>query len=385
MKICKYCNKEITGNPKKIFCNTICKNKYGNEKQKIIRKEKYHYCIICKKIIIDYHSNQIYCGNECKNISIIEKSKEKYKEMEYVECMICGYRGKSLPYHLYMMHNITLKKYMIMYNKTLDDVILKSTRKLWGDKVTGENNGAFGHNGKYSPYSKKFIKYNSLTEEQKISKISNMYEDLSKTLIKGQKLTNQTGYWVKMGFSEEEAKQKISERQKTFSKEKCIEQYGNEEGIKKWSERQKKWQNTLKNKSPEEIERINRSKFKNTGYSLVSQRLFNTLYEKIKIDFNEIYFATKGVSNINNEYIIITNEKKVYFTDFLIKDTNKIIEFDGDYWHGEKRGNQERDRIREKSIKSMGYDIYRVKERDFNRNPHFVIQECLNFIYDRRI
>ena len=27
-----------------------------------------------------------------------------------------------------------------------------------------------------------------------------------------------------------------------------------------------------------------------------------------------------------------------FFLDFYVKDNNKVIEFDGDYWHGEKRG-----------------------------------------------
>lgn len=71
-------------------------------------------------------------------------------------------------------------------------------------------------------------------------------------------LTNQIMYWVKRkGYSEEEAKKIVSERQKTFSKNKCIQKYGFEEGIKKWQERQDKWQNTLNSKKVEDIEKIN--------------------------------------------------------------------------------------------------------------------------------
>ncbi len=67
-------------------------------------------------------------------------------------------------------------------------------------------------------------------------------------------------YWLEKGYTEEEAKKKISERQSTFSKEKCIKKYGEEEGTKRWKERQDKWQKTLNNKSPEEIEEINKKK-----------------------------------------------------------------------------------------------------------------------------
>lgn len=31
--------------------------------------------------------------------------------------------------------------------------------------------------------------------------------------------------------------------------------------------------------------------------------------------------------------------RSTYFLDFYVEDNNKVIEFDGDYWHGEKRGN----------------------------------------------
>lgn len=34
-----------------------------------------------------------------------------------------------------------------------------------------------------------------------------------------------------------------------------------------------------------------------------------------------------------------TKTGKNYFLDFYVKDNNVAIEFDGDYWHSEKRGN----------------------------------------------
>ena len=40
------------------------------------------------------------------------------------------------------------------------------------------------------------------------------------------------------------------------------------------------------------------------------------------------------------EYMVYNEHTKTtYFLDFYIEDNNKVIEFDGDYWHGEKRGN----------------------------------------------
>lgn len=67
-------------------------------------------------------------------------------------------------------------------------------------------------------------------------------------------------YYVKQGYTEEEAKALVKERQSTFSLEKCIEKYGENEGIARWKERQEKWQNALKSKSQEEIDEMNKKK-----------------------------------------------------------------------------------------------------------------------------
>lgn len=68
--------------------------------------------------------------------------------------------------------------------------------------------------------------------------------------------------------------------------------------------------------------------------------------------------------------------------DFYIPSLKCWIEFDGDYWHGEARGNQERDRKREEAIKKAMPDIKlkRVSERDFNANPELIISECVEWI-----
>jgi len=67
-------------------------------------------------------------------------------------------------------------------------------------------------------------------------------------------------YWRTVTSTEEEARRKHSEAQATFTKEKCIERYGEEEGIRVWKDRQKKWQETLNSKPQEEIDRINKLK-----------------------------------------------------------------------------------------------------------------------------
>ena len=61
--------------------------------------------------------------------------------------------------------------------------------------------------------------------------------------------TSRIEYWLNKGYNLDEAKNKLKERQQTFSKEKCINKHGYEKGIKIFYHRQKKWIETLKNKS----------------------------------------------------------------------------------------------------------------------------------------
>ena len=71
-------------------------------------------------------------------------------------------------------------------------------------------------------------------------------------------------YWtIKKGYSETEAKEKLKDRQNTFTLEKCIERYGEKEGVERFNKRQEKWQTTLSNLPDEEKERIN---FHKNGY-----------------------------------------------------------------------------------------------------------------------
>lgn len=67
-------------------------------------------------------------------------------------------------------------------------------------------------------------------------------------------------YWLDKGYSLDEAIEIVSKSQVTFSKELCIEKYGEIEGLARWNKRQTDWQNTLSNKSDEEISAINLKK-----------------------------------------------------------------------------------------------------------------------------
>nr|QMP82928.1 MAG: hypothetical protein [Caudoviricetes sp.] len=89
-------------------------------------------------------------------------------------------------------------------------------------------------------------------------------------IIKTKKKTKRcVEYWIEQGFSLEESKLEVSKAQATFSLKKCVEKYGKEIGTKIWKERQENWQKTLKSKSKEEIEEINKKKSTKWNYDLL--------------------------------------------------------------------------------------------------------------------
>ena len=126
-------------------------------------------------------------------------------------------------------------------------------------------------------------------------------------------------YWVNKGYSKEDAKQNVSEHQSTFSLEKCILKYGEEDGKKRFTERQNKWLNSLLTNGNMVI-----------GYSKISQELFYKILEAYDInDRDKVYFATH-----NSEFKLDKYEGGVWLYDFTDTINRKIIEFHGDMYHG---------------------------------------------------
>jgi hypothetical protein len=190
-------------------------------------------------------------------------------------------------------------------------------------------------------------------------------------------------YWILRGYSEKEAEVEVSKIQTTFSLDKCIIKYGDIEGRKIWKDRQEKWQTTLNSKSEEELDRIYRAKlFFGKGYSNISQDLFDEIYKKL--ENKDVYYATfiRGdIDKGNNEYFYISKStNKKFLFDFYYPEKNRIIEFDGDYWHGEVRGNIERDETRQNILEEEGFVIMRVKEKDYKSDKQGTVEKCVNFL-----
>lgn len=319
-------------------------------------------CKICNNNFLGYKT-AVICSDECKKINSsnskelsrkksVENSHIKYSSdsdiNSFIECKICGYRSPDIGSHI-LIHNIKSEE----YKKEHGEVVCVNKKILF----VGENNPAYNHGGKLSPFSKNFIHYKS--DEY----IENLKQESVKTKIKNNSNPLTVGYYTSRGMSLEEAELKLSDRQRTFSLEKCIEKHDEIEGLKVWSDRQYKWSKS----------------FKKQNYSKISQELFDELYKYY--NSTEIYYATKDKSiDKNQEYRLRLIDGSLVLPDFICMDSKKIIEFDGDYWHSVQVANPSKEKDRDYRILNSGYSLLHIREYDFKNDRQKVIEECLNYL-----
>lgn len=138
-------------------------------------------------------------------------------------------------------------------------------------------------------------------------------------------------YYRSRGLTTEEAFLALKERQATFTLEKCIHKYGPEEGIRRFKERNEKWQKTLNSKTDEEKKQIMLSKTKNLcRYSRESVIFFESLLNDTSLKFLKNYDVNYG----KNEMVLWNHvDKRPYFYDLSIPALKIIIEYNGSTFH----------------------------------------------------
>lgn len=316
---------------------------------------------------------QIRCSKACTRAHNnhkhqLKKNAESIKgiEHEVPKCLICGYKSRALPAHLRYAHSITIEEYKDQFSVNDDALYHSSYVKEQSQRIVGKKNPAYNHNGKYSPYSKKFIKYNTLSKNEIVNNIQNVVDKMKITKETNESYTTRVEYYLNKGMSDEEAINALSKRQTTFSLDICINKYGLEEGLKRWQDRQHLWH----------------SNFKKSNYSKISQELFWSIlnhFIKNDICIDDVHFATKFDNGLNNEISIRLDSGKIIKPDFIFN--TKIIEFYGDYWHSDKRGTIESDMLREQLIRSSGYQLFIVRENDYRNDKNKITKDCLNFLF----
>ena len=343
------------------------------EKQEEIYNKEFLYNSKCqletcnKNIPYDMRGISACCVTHYNQAYAIKNNKFDISDYKY-ECLECGMKfanNIALGIHISQKHFTSEEYYIKFLKKTEEEGFCK-----WCNTPTSFNSIQEGYN--------KFC-YNTSCNINYYNKYENRHEScgdaISKGLIESQNLPNQIGYWTKKGYSEEQAKALVSERQTTNTVEKIMkrEKCDKDEATEKRKEITKKWL----------------ASFPKQNYSNVSQELFWHIHENIKNDYKEIHFATilngdKVSDGTNNEYRIKTHVT-VRALDFYVKDVNRVIEFNGSYWHStasrDVNYSVDRDIKRNEEIKkTLNCDLMVVNELDYYDNKSKVIEECINFI-----
>lgn len=116
-------------------------------------------------------------------------------------------------------------------------------------------------------------------------------------------------------------------------------------------------------------------KFKITRYSKISQELFWEIYNNLDSKMQKnCYFA-----ELNSEFMFYVHSEdiKVFFVDFKIG--NKIIEFNGDYWHSLEEV-VKRDEQKKEFLFNKKYELLEIKESDYIKDKSKTIKKVLTFI-----
>ena len=249
--------------------------------------------------------------------------------------------------------------------------------------LSGENNGM--HRSKTTDLERRQIspkciefyekRFPDATHEEHLEMLNAHLNKVSNILHDKTKQPKCIEFWLAKGYNEEEAKQLISESQKTFSLEKCIEKYGEVEGIKRFEKRQEKWVKSLrKNFSKYGDGRSNGSEFAYDIIGCICKRICinRPLKEKYMTDKNGNHYAYDFCHN------------------------KKIIEFNGDYWHMNPKIYKANDINKTKKLTAQevwdfdkrkmecaeehGYKLLYIWESEYNESRSAVIKKCMEFL-----
>lgn len=120
------------------------------------------------------------------------------------------------------------------------------------------------------------------------------------------------------------------------------------------------------------------------GVSLISQKLFWSIYNKLNLKekqfckFSELNIEKKIYITDKDKYalpeVIDKLNKNCYFIDFIFN--NKIIEFDGTYYHKDK----DKYVAKDKFLNLKGYRVLHIDELKYKNYPEQIFNKCIQFL-----
>jgi hypothetical protein len=367
-------------------------------------------CLNCGSAFITKTSRKLYCTTLCKNQALYKSEFEKKQEtlkkgiegIDYVIDKWNGYATKRIygKWIATMHPGKTTADYLREFpgspltcendkNATTKNSGLHMKdpkyRKMASDAIKGSKNP--NHKTKTSeeirksrsPFSKNFKRYN--TEEER--------KEFLKSIDWSNRITStQLDWWLNKGYSPEEAQQLLKKRQATFTLDKCIQKWGEEEGGRVFHERQTKWSNKVETK----YRNGDFNRFCKHNWSKTEETFIKELVKVLSLDDDEYYSAINGKQFYRN----FKEVGKTLAYDFVYK--KKIIEFNGDYWHCNPKIYEaeyfnkslqctakekwEFDKCKNVLIENYGYDVLTIWEMDWNMNPEDTLKKCIKFLHD---
>lgn len=302
-----------------------------------------------------------------------EKSLEELEELRSKEAKI---RNKcNLEYWINKYPEKSLEEVKELHNNHYQSWL--SHQEGWGKGEKNHNhrnNASSEQRCQLSPRNIAFYerKYPELSHEEHV-KLRQEFITKNNIAIKNAVKQTNIEYYLNQGMNEEEARIALHNRQATFSLCKCVEKYGEEKGLEIFNNRQKVWNKKLQ------------KCFKQGKY--VQSPIANELFSLIK---NKLNIA----ENIEEKYIFNEELHKGYLFDFCLN--NKLIEFNGDYWHANplfygpmsfiKGKNKkakdiwEYDNIKINTAKYQGYNVLVIWENEYKTNKEETINKCIDFL-----
>lgn len=315
-KLAKH-NKELIFNMTRTFPENISLSK----RIRAIAENNECKCSYCGKIHGDV-AKQGYCSNKCyldsrKLNSITDdefpvynairlgnrKFANKVEGYDYMICKICGAKTGELGTHI-RMHNISIDTYKNTYNLRT----LKTQKQI--DSMKGDKNPGYNHGGRLSPFSEKY-----------------MYAETNDRLAVIKKAADNRGYTARLDYwlnktdnDIDKSKELLFKRQQTFSLAKCIKKHGDIVGLKIWKARQEKWLSSYNDKSPLEMEKINKKKSNQMSFHLLWKNESYLAGSFYLLDLHNGFYKIGSTSHsVNKRY------KHIHFPYSIILEKNLSV------------------------------------------------------------
>jgi very-short-patch-repair endonuclease/endogenous inhibitor of DNA gyrase (YacG/DUF329 family) len=327
-------------------------------------------CEICNNKFKNYNSIAAHIRHQHKITS--KEYYDKYLKKDYEgKCPLCTevtkYINISLGYKKYCRkcnNPKTLEQYIKIHGENkgklfFDNHCLKIKENTKGINL-GEKNGMY-------KYPKKIVKCSECNKE-----------------IEKHGISNNKNY-----FCDINCKAKWQSKNSTIKELNPFNIYKNKIKLTKLE----RYNNENYNNSQKNIDTKIKNRTLNKCYShqsIIANLFFDTLVQKLPKSYT-YYFKDKET--------FIWENKKIYFYDFECRETKKIIEFNGDYWHGNpkiyKEDNfirsiqvkdvWEKDKIKINVAKNNGFDVLVIWEKDVKENFNFKLNECFDFIFNNEV